>query len=109
MSTWEEPFSHPECMVEFITVVDPDLQIKGGGGSSQLDPEIREGGLQKVFSALQTSVWSKNKGGGGCNSPLDLPLYWGGFHFWDNRQNPTESPFKWIIFGSTTLTCKAVL
>ena len=39
-----------------------------GGGSSHLDPEIREGGLQKIFSALQTSVWSKNKGGGGLQS-----------------------------------------
>ena len=57
-------------MVEFITVADPDLQIKGGGGSSHLDPEIRGGGLQKIFSALQTSVWSKNKGGGAAILPL---------------------------------------
>ena len=36
------------------------------GGQSHPDPEIRWGpGLKKnFFSALQASVWSKNKGGG---------------------------------------------
>ena len=42
---------------------DPDLEIRGGGGGG--------GPPQKsFFSALQASVWSKNKGG----PPLDLPL-----------------------------------
>ena len=43
------------------------------GGQSHPDPEIRWGpGLKKnFFSALQASVWSKNKGGG----PLDPPLF----------------------------------
>ena len=57
-----------------ITVVDRDLQLRGGGGGHP-DPEIREGGgsVKKIFWALQASVWSKNKGGGwGC--PLDPPL-----------------------------------
>ena len=46
-----------------ITVVDRDLQLRGGGHP---DPEIREGGgsVKKIFWALQDSVWSKNKGGG---------------------------------------------
>ena len=43
----------------------------GGGGHS--DPEIRgkvEGLVsKKIFSALQASVWSKIKGGGGQASP----------------------------------------
>ena len=60
------------------TVADSDLRIRGGGGHP--DPEIRGGGLQKnnisapppqkKFSALRTSVWSKNKGGG---PPRPLP------------------------------------
>ena len=39
----------------------------GGGGGGHPDPEIREGGgsVKKIFCALQASVWSKNKGGGG--------------------------------------------
>ena len=42
------------------TVVDPDLQIRGGGGGGK-----REGPVsKKTFSALWASVWSKNKGGG---------------------------------------------
>ena len=64
------------------TVADPDLQIRGGGGGKggHPDPEIRgEGGWspKKFFSALQASVWSKNKGGGGrapWAPPLDPPL-----------------------------------
>ena len=37
----------------------------GGGGVSSR-PKIREGaGLQKIFSALRASVWSKTMGGGG--------------------------------------------
>ena len=45
-------------------VPDPDLEIRGGGGSSRpLDKG--EGGvvLAKNFSALRASVWSTNKGG----------------------------------------------
>ena len=44
--------------------------MRGVGGLSHLDPEIRGlggggGGLKKIgfFLALQASVWSKNKGG----------------------------------------------
>ena len=52
------------------TVADPDLQIRGAGHP---DPEIRgEAGWspKKFFSALQASVWSKNKGwwGGGAGT-----------------------------------------
>ena len=32
-------------------MADPDLQIRGGGGSRP-DPEIRRGGLQKIFFSL---------------------------------------------------------
>ena len=59
----------------------PDLQIIGGGGHP--DPEIRVGGdsLKKNFSALWTSVWSKNKGvrppGPSLGSTTFVP------HFWD--------------------------
>ena len=42
-------------------MADPDLQISGGG-SGRTDPEIRGGGLRKLFSALRASVWSQNKG-----------------------------------------------
>ena len=34
-------------------MTDPDLEKRGGGG-----------GPKNIFSALRTSVWSKNKGGG---------------------------------------------
>ena len=54
---------------------------KGGGGgrgrASHPDPEIRGGGsLQKIFSALWASFWSKYKGGAWAPwpPPLDLPL-----------------------------------
>ena len=59
-----------------VAVADADLQIKGGGGVGVIqpwDPGIRgEGGarLQKIFSALWASVWSKNKGGVGPPGPL---------------------------------------
>ena len=41
--------------------------VTWGGGGGHPDPEIREGGgsVKKFFWALQASVWSKNKGGGG--------------------------------------------
>ena len=51
---------------DVISVVDPDLQIWGGGGGVGViqDPEIRVGGLKKnFFWHLWASVWSKNKGG----------------------------------------------
>ena len=46
----------------------------GGGGRAGLqDPEIRRGtDATKFFSALQASVWSKNKGGGGVLPPVLL-------------------------------------
>ena len=45
----------------YVTVADPDPQIRGGGGHP--DPEIRGGGpVSKIFfSALRASVWSKLK------------------------------------------------
>ena len=49
-----------------ILVVDPDLQIRGGGGGHpDPDPEIGEGGgiKETFFSALRASFWSKNKEG----------------------------------------------
>ena len=55
-------------------VPDPDIKIKGGGGgrAGHQDPQIRRGKVStKFFSALQASVWSKNKGG---RPPLDPPL-----------------------------------
>ena len=58
-------------------MVDPDLQIRGGGGGRHPDSEIRGGpGLKKNFLALWASFWSKNKGGGqGPRAlPLDQPL-----------------------------------
>ena len=45
-------------------MADPDLQIKGGGGGGQPDPEIRGGpAAENFFSALWASFWSKKKGG----------------------------------------------
>ena len=53
-----------------VTVADPDLQIRGGGGHP--DPDIKGGRSQKnFFSALRTSVWSKNKEGPSLDRPLD--------------------------------------
>ena len=57
--------------ITWITeVADPDRQIRGWPGLP--DPEMREGwgtwSQKKFFSALQASVWSKNKGG-----PRPLP------------------------------------
>ena len=45
-----------------LTVADPDLQIRVGGGRS-FRPWDKEGAASKRFSALRASVWSKNKGG----------------------------------------------
>ena len=47
-------------------MADADLQIREGPGHP--DPEMGVGWGQsetKIFSALQASVWSNNKGGGG--------------------------------------------
>ena len=60
-------------------MANPDLQIKGWGGGwggVHPDPEIAVGGCMKkhFFSALQASVRSKNKvGGGEAGSPGPLP------------------------------------
>ena len=68
------------CHSVYISLADPDLQIRGGGGHS--DPEIRgEGGLKFFFTAFRGSVWCKNKGGGGGgraparDPPLHLTLF----------------------------------
>ena len=48
----------------------------GGGGGGHPDPKIRRGRgrpPEKFFSALRASFWSKNKGGGGDESPGPLP------------------------------------
>ena len=43
----------------------------GGGGGGHRDPEIREvPGLERIFSPLQASVWSKIRRA----PPLDPPL-----------------------------------
>ena len=49
------------------TLVDPDLQIKGGGEEGgHPDPEIKRGARSQIFfSALRASVWSTNKSRGG--------------------------------------------
>ena len=58
-------------------MVDPDLQIRGGGPGHP-DPEIGGGGRspKKFFLALRASVWPKNRGGERApRAPtLDLPL-----------------------------------
>ena len=57
----------------FKAVADPDLQMRGGGGVHPA-PEVRGGTggclKKKFFSALWTSVWSKNKGVPGAPSSL---------------------------------------
>ena len=59
----------PSRSVTFlITVPDPDLEIREGGGGGHPDPEIVGTPSPKFFSALRASVWSKNKGDG--------PLSW---------------------------------
>ena len=40
-------------------MVDPDLQIRGGGGNHP-DPEIRGGVSKKILLLLWASFWSKN-------------------------------------------------
>ena len=56
------------------TVVDPDLQIRGGGGWG-VGGEKEGLVSKKTFSAHRASVWSKNKGGRATWAPpLDPPL-----------------------------------
>ena len=51
-------------------VADPDLQGRWGGGGGHPDWDRGRGALKKIFfSALRTSVWSKNKGGPGTPGP----------------------------------------
>ena len=63
-------------MMMFVTVPDPDFEIRGwgGGGCDHPDPSIRGGrdwSPKKFFSALRASVCSKNRGGrGGPAGPL---------------------------------------
>ena len=57
-------------------MADPDLQIREVGGGHP-DPEIRGArSLKKFFSALQASVWSKNKRGGGGWGSLPWIRHW---------------------------------
>ena len=61
--TVEEDTAFQTLMMHYA-VADPDLQIRGGGGSggSYSDSEIRGERSQKnVFSALRASVWFKTK------------------------------------------------
>ena len=52
-------------VVVLVTLADPDLQMRKGGGGGHPDPEIRGRSLQKTnFSALLASVWSKDRGAG---------------------------------------------
>ena len=56
------------CNSRPLAVVDPDLQIRGGGGGRGRSPKI-------FFSAIRALVWSKNKEGGAPRAPpLDSPL-----------------------------------
>ena len=56
-----------------LAVPDPDLEMGGGGGGHPV-PLIRGEGqsLKTIISALQASVWSKNRRGG--PDPLDPSL-----------------------------------
>ena len=55
----------------YPSVPDLDLEIRGTQSSIPLDKG--GGGFpNKIFSALQAPVWSKNKGG--LYPPLDLPM-----------------------------------
>ena len=50
------------------------IQERGGGGSRHPAPEVRGGPLSKnCFLALQASIWSTNKGGGGAGLPGPSP------------------------------------
>ena len=69
-----------DSVIHLLNTWGPDLQIRWGGGGHP-DPEIRGGGgaagSKNYFSTLWSSVWSKNKGGGGRPPgalPMDPPL-----------------------------------
>ena len=89
-------------VVVLVTVAEPDLQIRWGGGGS----------FPKKNSALQTSVWSKDSSGGGGwplrAPPLDLPLG-------DDNSNSTGSDIDFNFVPQTklnlwlSLICKPVL
>ena len=43
-------------IITYITMVDPDLQVRGGGGGGLVIQTLRKGGARsqkKIFSALQ--------------------------------------------------------
>ena len=64
MSSLEPRVSSKEN--QYCTVADPDLQIRGEGGSGLPDSEIRRGaGLKNIFFGPydRASFWSKNKRG----------------------------------------------
>ena len=70
-------FISKKYSTRFLTVADPDLQIRGGGGEggdSHPDPEIRRGGGRKTkfCQPLGLQFGLKIRGGGG--SFLDPPL-----------------------------------
>ena len=59
----------------YLTVPDPDLEIKGRRERSCGPLDKGEAVFKKDFSALRASVWSKNKGGRPPRGPpLDPPL-----------------------------------
>lgn len=68
------------CHSVYISVADPDLQIRwGGGGVESLRPwDKGEGGLKIFFTAFRGSVWSKKRGSvgtcPGCATTSN-PLY----------------------------------
>ena len=51
-------------------MADPGGGGGGGGGWGSSRPRDKGGAVSKKFSALQASVWSKNKGRGGPPGPL---------------------------------------
>ena len=80
------------------SVADPDIQIRrgwegegGGGGCGHPDPELRGmPSLQRIFSPLQASVWSKYKGGGA--SPISATeVVWGGIPYIFAGMKPWKS------------------
>ena len=50
------------------TVPTPDLEIRAGEGGGGVGGRGRS--PKKIYSALQASVWSRNKRGGGPSRPL---------------------------------------
>ena len=54
----------------FASVADPDLPIRGGGGSSRSWDKGGGPVSKKVFSAFRASVWSRTRRGDGPPEPL---------------------------------------